>query len=298
MSSTEESSQAQEELLSIVEIPQYVEEAMARVVHHSTWPIDTLTAMILDRMTSSYIEGEVVQLVGGGMEEYAVAKVLNGEELMVERAGTSRKVAKSEVTRPENSEINSINAQSVVDWLNEWAYVREIPGDPEPEYLWRLKKSLIKEYDLEKEIPGKYAGKVTFPEEPNVSSEQDDYQPSDSEMGDPTDDAKLAVKTRRAHRQSATVMDLKDFETVKIENLVFEGFKLNQGVLRFIFQPLDEVEKRLQSDPIKLGIFEILKKAGQHGYTTDEILSELRARHCNISKNVEEARDTGMYFRE
>ena len=298
MSSTEESSQAQEELLSIVEIPQYVEEAMARVVHHSTWPIDTLTAMILDRMTSSYIEGEVVQLVGGGMEEYAVAKVLNGEELMVERAGTSRKVAKSEVTRPQNSEINSINAQSVVDWLNEWAYVREIPGDPEPEYLWRLKKSLIKEYDLEKEIPGNYAGKVTFPEEPNVSSEQDDYQPSDSEMGDPTDDAKLAVKTRRAHRQSATVMDLKDFETVKIENLVFEGFKLNQGVLRFIFQPLDEVEKRLQSDPIKLGIFEILKKAGQHGYTTDEILSELRARHCNISKNVEEARDTGMYFRE
>lgn len=297
MSSTEESSQVQDELLSIVEIPQHVEEAIARVVHHSTWPIDTLTAMVLDRMTSSFVEGEVVQLVGHGMEEYAVAKVLNGEELMVERAGASRKVAKSEVIRPENSEINSIDAQSVVDWLNEWAYVREIPCDPEPQYLWRLKKSLIKEYDLEKEIPAKYAGKVTFPEEPSVSSEQDDYQPSDSEMGDPAD-AKLAVKTRRAHRQSAPVMDLKDFETVKIENLVFEGFKLNQGVLKFIFQPLDEVEKRLQSDPIKHGIFEILKKAGQHGYTTDEIISDLRARHCNISKGVEEARDSGMHFRE
>jgi len=295
MSTTEESSQAQDELLRIAEIPQFVEEAMSKVVHHSTWPIDTLTAMVLDRMTSSFVEGEIVQLVGRGAEEYAVVKVLNEGELMVERSGTSRKVTKSEVIRPENSEINSINAQSVVDWLNEWAYVREIPGDSEPEYLWRLKKSLIKEYDLEKEIPAKYAGKVTFPEEPNISSELDDYQPSDSEMGDAVDNANLAVKTRRALRHAAPVMDLKDFETVKIENLVFEGSKLNQGVLKLIFQPLDEVEKRLQSDPIKFGIFEILKKAGQHGYTTDEIISDLRARHCNISRGVEEARDTGTH---
>ena len=139
MSTTEESSQAQDELLRIAEIPQFVEEAMSKVVHHSTWPIDTLTAMVLDRMTSSFVEGEIVQLVGRGAEEYAVVKVLNEGELMVERSGTSRKVTKSEVIRPENSEINSINAQSVVDWLNEWAYVREIPGDSEPEYLWRLK---------------------------------------------------------------------------------------------------------------------------------------------------------------
>eukprot|EP00889_Picochlorum_renovo_P007481 jgi/Picre1/34511/NNA_001979.t1 len=167
--------------LTAAEFPGYIQEAMAHVVHHSTWPLETLVAMILDKLMTSYIPGERVSVEG----KQGTFKVLEQEDT------TGMYV------------LQPAAGDGVLEWVDQSAWCGPL-GDAgeDSECFWRMKRYFRKLYNLEESIPEEFEGKVTFPVERDESGERDEYQPSDSDAEMPdADAAELAVKTRRKSKK-------------------------------------------------------------------------------------------------
>lgn len=288
--------------LTAAELPGYLQEAMARVVHHSTWPLETLVAMILDKLMTSYIPGERVSVEGkqgtfkvlghdasSGM--YILQPVAGGDRVSVE-SSTIKKRSKS-------SAVNRVSADGVIEWLDQSAWCRTLGEDGEDgDCLWRMKRSFRSQCNLEESIPEEFEGKMTFPVERDESGERDDYQPTDSDAEMPDADAELAVNTRRKSKKMGTngvsESDL-DIEAaaVDLNTLEFDGRPLKDGLLAFLLEGFEDTQERMSSNEDKLAIFNILTDVDEDGLFIDEIIAAMKENDCVLPEEMKDTRDHG-----
>ncbi|KAI8111254.1 hypothetical protein M9434_004826 [Picochlorum sp. BPE23] len=276
---------------------------MAHVVHHSTWPLETLVAMILDKLMTSYIPGERVSVEGKqgtfkvleqedttGM--YVLQPAAGGDRVSVESSAIQKRSASSIVSR--------VNADGVLEWVDQSAWCGPL-GDAgeDSECFWRMKRYFRKLYNLEESIPEEFEGKVTFPVERDESGERDEYQPSDSDAEMPdADAAELAVKTRRKSKKmrrdgiSESDVDIEGDEPgVDLNTLEFDGRPLKDGLLAFLLEGFEDTQKRMSSNEDKLAIFNILADVDEDGLFVDEIIAVMKENDCILPEEMKDTRD-------
>jgi len=295
-----------------VEFSKYIEEAMCGIVHHSTWSLETLIALILDKVTQSFLVGERVTMRGKkGTFKVMDQDATGGYTLQPASGGPPLTgIGHEDMIRPQGSQVHLLTPDSIAAWLDFSADVRDLDGNhDEGECLWRMKKMYRDAYNLDSAIPEAFAGKVKFPLEHNDGNEQDTYEPSEDDDEEEEDDddegrdeddeeEELEIeeplpeghirKKRLGHVSSHGEGDV-DLDVM--ETLVFDGAPLRKTVFGFLFETMADVEERFSSNEDKLAVFKVLKHAGQEGRTVDDILAIMAANDCALPEQTSEARE-------
>ena len=283
-----------------VEFPSFIEEAICRMAHHSTWSLETLVALILDKLTQSFLPGERVLIEGKKGTFKVVEQKSNSEEYIVQPASGGAKVKgikSKSIKRPSDSEIYLVTPQSIISWLDFSADVRDIPDDSEAECLWRIKKHLRSNYNLDGKVPQKFASKVKFPVEYEDDSEEDNYQPSDVSNGQVEElEPDSAVETRRKKRQSVAQPSAGNCAISDLQALKFDGEPMKDGILMFLLESISDAEERMSSNEDKIAVFKVLKTVDQNGLSVDEIVSCMKENGCILPEETPKAREYGTEF--
>lgn len=305
----------------IVEFSKFIEQAMCDIVHHSTWSAETLIALILDKVTQSFLEGERVTVRG----KRGSFKVLEHEPsgcYTLQPASGGPPIAgveSTEMIRHQESQVHLLTPQSIAAWLDFSADVRDIEDDQDAECLWRMKKAYRDLYNLESDLPDKFVGRVKFPVEHNDGSEQETYEPSDEddqeeeeeeEEGEEYEDEEeeeleidqtfgeedMALGTRRRKPQRSfgkevNVDEESDDRLQVLHTLQFDGLPLKNSVLYFLLETMDEAEKRISDNEDKMALFNALKDVGPEGLYLDEIIESMKDAGCILPDEVSEAQE-------
>lgn len=284
-----------------VEFPSFIEEAICQIAHHSTWSLETLVALILDKLTQSYLPGERVLIEGKKGTFKVVGQNSNTGEYVVQPASGGAKVKgikAKEIKRPADSEVDLVTPQSIISWLDFSADVRDIPDDPEAECLWRIKKHLRRNYNLVGKVPQKFASTVKFPVEHDDDSEEDNYQPSDVSNGQIEElERDSAVETRRKKRQSvAQPSGQESCIAADLQTLKFDGEPMKDGILMFLLESARDAEERMSSNDDKIAVFKVLKTVDHNGLSVDEIVSCMKENGCIVPEETPKAREHGTTF--
>ena len=294
-----------------VEFSKYIEEAMCEIVHHSTWSMETLIALILDKVTQSFLVGERVTLRGKkGTFKVLECDPMEGYTLQPASGGAPMTgVSGDEIVRPQGSQVNLLTPESIAAWLDFSADVRELESD-EDECLWRMKKMYRDMYNLDGSIPERFQGKVTFPIEHHGDSEQDTYEPSEDddaqeddeneeeeveeeeelEIEQPMEESDMKTRRKRVRQTLAGDPAVGGVDVHVLKSLQFDGVPLHKSVFAFLFETLADAEERMSSNEDKLAVFTVLKHVGQEGYSVDEIITAMAENNCALPEETSEAR--------
>jgi hypothetical protein len=219
----------------------YLEEAMCKMVHHSTSAMDELVRSIVDTLSSSYVSGETVELEDSpGIEYKVVGRNDRGEYVVAEVDGEkeSLQVEVDRLKRPPHSISNGLTSKEVSEWLTTSADVAYFADDDGRGCLWRVREPFRERFGLAAAIPEQFAGRVAFPGDTSCVEDSNEC-------------------------------------FLRLKELEFDGVSLSDSLFAPLLESEAATKERLANDPQLLSIFGSLRGVGLDGISAEEIIERM-----------------------